>query len=231
MMNASDLLETRQTCEQHIAYFRAKHTDFALEDVSRLIQEFADLIPDGRYRKWIVDLSKDTLVHLLQLYLEKLNQMECVDAAEFSNTIKALGVFGGDLTQYCIDSDPEKVLWKLSHIAASVVPYSTAEMVTNLMIGFSQLFVFGERFLNEAVLFVEVNMESFDSQSLAEILYACTRLHHVDKFSRLMARISNVIIGSLHMVNNVMLIRLLWTISTFRWKHVDALQKALVEVG
>lgn len=212
-----------------IVYFRAHHQELTLNQISEMIHQFSELIPDPRYRSWVMTICNETILHLLKIYLQKIEESDAVDAEQFSSTINAIGKFAQPLQRYCKENDPDKVLWRLAEIATSVVPHASPIMVKDMVAGFSQLLVYSDKLLNEVTLYIEVHLESFDATTLAVILRSFSRFEYV-QCGRLVPKISTKIIPSVSELTTYLLAKLLWTISLFGWKNAEPLHDALLTV-
>ena len=210
-------------------YFRVHYRDLTLLEVCDMIAHFSGLVPGPKGRLWAARQCNETLLHLVQMWYEKLSNAESIDPGTFSQTIRVIGRFGKPFQQHCAKADPDNSLWKLADLATSLVPSATPEMIVSMLDGFAKLRVFRDRFLAEVTLYTELNIESFAPWNLIDLLDAYRRLRY-EKTTRLMGKISHAIIPRVHELSPDRLARLLWIISSFRWKHTTELNDALLKV-
>ena len=194
-----------------------------------MIEHFAGLIPGPKGKEWAAEQCNETLLHLLQMWWEKLKNSESINPGSFSKTIQVISQFGQPFRTHCIQADTEFTLRKLALLATSLVPSSTPEMIISMLDGFARLKVFEERFLAEVTLYTEINVESFTPWNLIDILDGFQRLEY-EKTTRLMGKISHAVIPRVHELSPENLAKLLWIISSFGWKHTTELNDALLKV-
>ena len=223
-----------QKCEEALRlatiHYRLNHHRFTLKETSDAIHQFSDLIPSYLYRNWTIPKCEETLVHLIQMYLEKLNASESIEPLEFSVTMKSIGKFGEPLAEVIHQSTPyDNPLRELIKLATQLIPHFTPEMITDVVLAVSKLFVFDAKFLDEVILYVEINFAGFNPVLLASLMNAISHFRY-KKLSRLVTRVSAALIPAKSELTSRHIANLLQAISNHRWKNATELQDALLQV-
>eukprot|EP00210_Caulerpa_lentillifera_P009272 g8837.t1 len=214
--------------QSSVVYFRVHYNTLTVHEISKLLIHFSELLPDVIYQSWMVNQTAESLIWSIQIFLEKFNDHEVeLNQDCFVSTMKALSKFGPPLRDYCIKSDPDQTLWKLTPIASKLVPNLTVDAFVDLVTSFGWLLIRDEEFLEEVILYLDVNWSQFDASSLISIIYSFARLDF-RKCSRIVKRVTSVISANPSELTPREIILMMTSITRLKWTNVYSMWTILI---